>query len=158
MEEPYKLDKLDVQILNQLMQDSRKSFQEIARELIVSGGTIHVRMNKLKEAGIITGSRLEVDFSKLGLEVCAFIGINLVNAKSYTKVLEQLRRFPEVIDLHYTTGQYSMFIQVLTQSTKELHLFLTEKLQSVPEIQSTETFISLDNPIHRSGTLPEPQE
>lgn len=158
MEERIKLDKLDIQILNQLLQDSRKSYQEIARELIVSGGTIHVRMNKLKEAGVITGSRLEVDFSKLGLEVCAFIGINLVNAKSYAAVLEQLRSFPEVIDMHYTTGQYSMFIQVLTSSTKDLHLFLTEKLQSVPEIQSTETFISLDNPIHRSGTIATPEE
>ncbi len=158
MAEQVKLDKLDVQILNQLLQDSRKSYQEIARDLIVSGGTIHVRMNKLKEAGVIVGSRLEVDFSKLGLEVCAFIGINLVNARSYVKVLESLKSFPEVVDMHYTTGQYSMFIKILTSSTKDLHLFLIEKLQSIPEIQSTETFISLDNPINRSGTLTVPVE
>lgn len=158
MSEEFKLDKLDIQILNILITDSRKSFQDIARELIVSGGTIHVRVNKLKEAGVITGSHLAVDFSKLGLEVCAFIGVNLVNAGAYSQVLSTLREFPEVVDLHYTTGQYSMFIKILVSSTKELHLFLTDKLQTISDIRSTETFISLDNPIYRSGSLPIPKE
>jgi Lrp/AsnC family transcriptional regulator, regulator for asnA, asnC and gidA len=152
--DPYKLDKVDRQILQRLQQDSRASYQEIARDLIVSGGTIHVRFNKMKEAGVITGSQINVDYNRLGLEVCAFVGINLKNAKDYPSALVKLKNFVEVVDIHYTTGSYSLFIKILARNTKELHLFMIEKLQSIPEIQSTETIISLDNPVSREGELP----
>ena len=89
----YVLDEVDRKILNYLLKDSRKPFQEIARELIVSGGTIHVRVNKMKEAGIIKGSKITIDVRKLGLEVCAFIGVNLVSARDYQKVLEKSKKF-----------------------------------------------------------------
>ncbi|MBT6324408.1 MAG: AsnC family transcriptional regulator [Bdellovibrionales bacterium] len=152
-EAPYLLDKVDREILHQLMNDSRKSFQEIARELIVSGGTIHVRINKMKEAGIIKGSKLVIDPRKLGLEVCAFIGVNLVSAKDYQKVLDHLAKMDEVTNVHYTTGQYSLFIKVYAETTLKLHHFLIEKLQTIKEIQSTETFISLDSPISREPKI-----
>ncbi|TNE96938.1 MAG: winged helix-turn-helix transcriptional regulator [Deltaproteobacteria bacterium] len=158
MNEEVKLDKVDREILKALLKDSRRSYQDIASELIVSPGTIHVRLNKLKEAGVITGSKITVDYKLLGFEVCAFIGINLVSAKDYQNVLRQLNDFPEVVEVHYTTGQYSMFIKVLARTTKELHLFLIEKLQNVSQIQSTETFISLDNPIDREGMIPVSKE
>ena len=158
MNAEVKLDKVDREILKALLKDSRRSYQDIASELIVSPGTIHVRLNKLKEAGVITGSKITVDYKLLGFEVCAFIGINLVSAKDYQNVLRQLGEFPEVVEVHYTTGQYSMFIKVLARSTKELHLFLIEKLQNVSQIQSTETFISLDNPIDREGEIPVSKE
>lgn len=153
LEENYEIDKLDRQILQKLMEDSRKSFQEIARELIVSGGTIHVRINKLKEAGIIKGSKLLVDFSKLGYSVCTFIGVNLVSAKDYPQVFKKLKKFPEVVEVHYTTGNYTLFIKVMAKSTQDLHLFLIEKLQTIEQIQSTETFISLDTPLMRDVNL-----
>ncbi|MBK26521.1 MAG: transcriptional regulator AsnC [Halobacteriovorax sp.] len=150
----YELDDVDREILKRLIEDSRTSFQEIARDLIVSGGTIHVRVNKMKEAGIITGSKLKVDFSRLGLEVGAFVGINLRSAGDYKTVLDKLDALPEIVEVHYTTGNYSMFVKVLAKNTKELHLFLIERLQAIPEIQSTETLISLDNPISRDPEIP----
>ena len=149
----HSLDSLDCNILNQLLKNSRKSFQEIARELVVSGGTIHVRVNKMKEAGIISGSKLQVDFSKLGLGVCSFIGINLNSAKDYQAVLKQLTNIDEVVEVYYTTGQYSLFVKVIVGNIKDFHLFLVEKLQSISQIQSTETFISLDNPINREPII-----
>ncbi len=152
---PYPIDKVDRQILSMLLQDSRRSYQDIARELIVSGGTIHVRTNKMKEAGVIKGSRIVVDFRKLGLEVTAFVGINLGSAKDYQTLLPKLKKIPEITEVHYTTGQYSLFVKVVTKSTRDLHLFLIEKLQAIKEIQSTETLISLDNPIMRDPGLPE---
>jgi Lrp/AsnC family transcriptional regulator, regulator for asnA, asnC and gidA len=138
------LDKIDLGILRCLLQDARRPFEDIARELLVSGGTVHVRVNKLKEAGVITGSKINVDYASLGLEVTAFIGINLRSAKDYQKARTMLSQLPEIVEIHYTTGQYSLFVKVLARSPKDLHLFLTEKLQASPEIQSTETFISLD--------------
>jgi Lrp/AsnC family transcriptional regulator for asnA, asnC and gidA len=155
VKESYKLDKLDKEILRRLLSDSRESFQELARELGVSGGTIHVRVNKMKEVGIIQGSKLIVDFSRLGLEVTAFVGVNLTSAKDYVTALRKMKKFPEITEVHYTTGQYSMFVKVVAKSTKNLHLFLIEKLQSIPEVQSTETLISLDSPLFRDPAIPE---
>lgn len=155
---PYPIDKVDREILSRLLEDSRRSYQDIARELIVSGGTIHVRTNKMKEAGVITGSRITVDFGRLGLEVTAFVGINLGTAKDYQSVLPKLKKLTEVTEVHYTTGQYSLFVKIVTKSTRDLHLFLIEKLQAIKEIQSTETLISLDNPIQRDPALPLAQD
>jgi Lrp/AsnC family transcriptional regulator, regulator for asnA, asnC and gidA len=139
-----KLDQTDIGILSCLLEDARRPFEDIARELIVSGGTVHVRVNKMREAGIITGSQIKMNYSLLGYDVTAFIGINLRSASDYAKARALLEKLPEVVEIHYTTGQYSIFIKVITQSPRQLHIFLTERLQSSPEIQSTETFISLD--------------
>lgn len=157
-EKEFKFDKVDQGILNRLLDDSRRPFQDIAREMIISGGTVHVRVNKMKEAGIIKGSKLVVDFSKLGMEVVAFVGVNLVSAKDYPVALKKLKKFPQITEVHYTTGTYSMFVKVVTKSTRDLHLFLIEKLQSISEIQSTETLISLDSPIMRDPEVPKPEE
>ena len=145
------IDLIDQAILKHLLQDSRRTYQEIADDIKVSTGTIHGRVAKLKEQGIITGSKITVDLNKLGYDVCAFIGVNLSSARSLIPVLDKLDRLPQVLDVHYTTGQYSLFVKVQVKTTQELHLFLINELQSIDEIQSTETFISLDNPISRPG-------
>jgi len=148
----YELDNLDRQILAELRADARVSFQDIARRLVVSGGTVHVRVHKMREAGIIKGFRVILDTEKMGYDVCAFIGINLHTAGDYPVVLEKLRDLPEITEIHYTTGGYSIFIKVLTASTRGLHHFLTDRLQKIDEIQSTETLISLDRPVE--GKVP----
>lgn len=153
MDTSYEIDKLDRQILSFLLKDSRTSFEEMARHLIVSGGTIHVRVNKLKKMGIIKGSKILIDHEKLGLGVCSFIGINLKQAGDYHRVLEKLKKMPEITEVHYTTGHYSLFVKVLTKSIRDLHLFISEKLQHLIEISSTETFISLDVPVNRDVEL-----
>jgi len=153
MAHSVELDNLDREILSQLQQNSRKPFQEIARELNVSGGTVHVRVNKLKDIGVITGSKIIVDPLKLGYDVTAYIGINLHNAGDYKIVINTLKQLPEVVESHYTTGSYSLFIKVLAKSTHGLHDFLIEKLQKITEIQSTETLVSLEKPIDRDVPL-----
>lgn len=143
------LDKLDKDILRALLKDSRTSFEEIARKHIISGGTVHVRVNKMKEAGIIKGSKIIVDSQKLGFEVCCYIGINLVNARDSKLVIEKLNKLNEVVECHYTTGKYSLFIKIIVENTRALHLFLAEQLQTISQIQSTDTLISLDCAIQR---------
>ncbi len=149
MSPDFQIDKLDKAILEMLIQDARISYQEIARRLEVSGPTVHIRINKMRYAGVITGTRMDVNVALLGYSVCAFIGINLVNARDYPKVLAKLETIPQVVEAHYTTGQYSLFAKVQLRSTRDLHLFLVEGIQAIPQIQSTETFISLDTPIDR---------
>ena len=144
------LDDLDLKILKILQKDARRPFQEIARDLDVSGGTVHVRYNKMRDMGVIHGTRILVDHQILGWEVCAFIGINLHHAKDYNVVVEKLEQFEEITEVHSITGDYNFFAKVYAKNTRDLHIFLTERLQSLPEIQSTETFISLDLPIDRN--------
>ena len=150
MNKKFEIDKIYRQILDELRLDSRCSFQDIARKLKVSGGTIHVRVNKLREAGIIKGTRLILDPAGLGYDICAFIGINLHQAGDHISVVAKLKKMPEVVEAHFTTGSYSLFIKVFVSSTAGLHKFLVEKLQPIPEVQSTETLISLDMPIDRA--------
>jgi Lrp/AsnC family transcriptional regulator, regulator for asnA, asnC and gidA len=150
----YELDDLDRKIVQELQRDSRKPFQEIARDLKVSGGTVHVRYNKMKEEGFIRGGRLALDPQKLGYTVCAFIGINLHNARDVNKVIQDLSHLPQIVEAHFTTGSYNLFLKVVEKSIPGLHTFLAENLQIIPEIQSTETLLSLDMVIEREIFLP----
>jgi len=143
------IDNLDRQILQHLQQNARLSYAEIAKQHQVSPATIHVRVEKMRQAGIITGAKLTVDPRKLGYDVCCFIGITLARAGDYPRALAQLRALPEVLEAHYTTGQYSIFIKVMVRSIDDLQRLLIERIQPIDEIQATETLISLQQPILR---------
>ena len=149
----YKLDQLDLQILKILIENANTPYTDIARELKVSGGTIHVRMKKMQEAGIVIGSRLIVDPNSLGYDVTAFLGIYLEKASVYTQVEQMLRDIPEIVELHYTTGAYNMFAKLICRNTNHLREVLHDKLQTVPGVQRTETLISLDESIRREIQL-----
>lgn len=144
-----KLDNTDLRIIAMMLEDAKTSYAEIGKELHVSGGTVHVRLKKLSEMGVITGSKLKVDFSKLGFDVIAFVGIFLEKSQFYANVIADLKEIPEVISAHYTTGNYSIFTQILCRDTDHLREILSTKVQQIEGIQRTETFISLEESIHR---------
>ena len=144
-----KLDNTDLRIISMMLEDAKTSYAEIGKELHVSGGTVHVRLKKLSEMGVITGSKLKVDFSKLGFDVIAFVGIFLEKSQYYANVIADLKEIPEVISAHYTTGNYSIFTQILCRDTDHLREVLSTKVQQIDGIQRTETFISLEESIHR---------
>ncbi|HDL5761609.1 TPA: transcriptional regulator AsnC, partial [Mannheimia haemolytica] len=129
--------------------DARTPYAEMAKVFGVSAATIHVRVEKMRQAGIIESTKIVVDERKVGYDVCCFIGIILKSAKDYDKVIAKLSEFNEVVEAYYTTGNYSIFIKVMTHTIEELHSVLAGKIQSIDEIQSTETLISLQNPISR---------
>lgn len=143
------IDNLDKSILTTLQGNARISYAEMAKSFGVSPATIHVRIEKLRQAGIITGTHVHVDARKLGFDVCCFIGINLARAGDYPSALAQLRALPEVIEAHYTTGKYSIFVKVMVPSIDDLQQLLINKIQSITEVQATETLISLQQPIQR---------
>jgi Lrp/AsnC family transcriptional regulator, regulator for asnA, asnC and gidA len=148
-QEIYEIDNLDRQILALLMEDATLSYTEIAKNLIVSGGTIHVRMKKLKDIGIVKGAHLEIDHAKTGFDICAFLGIYLEKGSEYKKAVEQFKKIPEIVELHYSTGTYSMFAKIICRDTKNLREVLNEKIQTIAGVQRTETFISLEESIKR---------
>jgi len=144
-----KLDQLDLQILSKLVEDGKMPYTDIAKQLFVSSGTIHVRMKKMEELGIVKGSCLKIDYHKLGYDVMAYLGIFLDNNSLYEEVTEQLRNIPEVVTADYTTGTYGLLCKIVCKDTNHLRLVLQDKIQKIKGIQRTETFISLDERINR---------
>lgn len=147
--ENYEIDKLDREIISEFIKDASTPYSDVAKKLIVSGGTIHVRMNKLAEMGIVKGTELKLDYQKLGYDITAFIGIYLEKGSMYDKVADDLRKINEVAELHYTTGSYSMFAKLICRNTHNLREVLNEKVQAIKGIERTETFISLEESIRR---------
>ncbi|AKD02660.1 Lrp/AsnC ligand binding domain-containing protein [Pontibacter korlensis] len=145
----YEIDNLDKQILSLLMQDVTRAYTDIAKELNVSGGTIHVRMKKLTEMGVVKGAQLLVNPSAVGFDICAFIGVFLEKGSGYKETVEKMRQIPEIVELHYTTGSYSMFAKIICRDTNHLREVLNEKLQPIQGVQRTETLISLEESINR---------
>lgn len=146
-------DKLDLNIIQQLMHDASISYAEIGKKLYVSAGTIHVRIKKLQEAGVIGGMKYKVDLKRLGYDVIAFIGIYLEKSSLYDVVARDLRKIPEIVRMNYTTGNYSIFAEVVCKDINQLRAILHDELQKIKGIERTETFISLEESLNRSVTV-----
>jgi Lrp/AsnC family transcriptional regulator for asnA, asnC and gidA len=146
----FNLDKLDLQIISAMMEDAGISYADLGKQLFVSGGTIHVRIKKLQELGVVKGTKLNVDLKQLGYDITAFVGIYLEKSSLYDVVAEELRKVPEIIRLNYTTGNYSMFLEVVCKDINQLRFILHDTLQHIKGIERTETFISLDESFNRN--------
>ena len=144
------LDKLDLQIISEMMRDAEVSYADLGKKLFVSGGTIHVRIKKLQELGVVKGTRLNVDLKLLGYDLTAFVGVYLEKSSLYDNVAEELQKIPEIVRLNYTTGNYSMFIEVVCKDINELRYVLHDALQKIKGIERTETFISLEESFNRN--------
>ncbi len=144
------IDKTDKLILSMLMTDAEQAYTDVAKKIgYVSGGTVHVRMKKLRDMGIVQGAHLIIDHEKLGYDICAFLGIYLDKSSLYDDVAEQLKNIPEVVEAYYTTGLYSIFAKIYCRDTNHLRDVLHDKIQKISGIQRTETFISLQESINR---------
>ena len=157
-ENQYQIDKLDKKILSILTKNARIPFLEVARECNVSGAAIHQRVQRLTKLGIISGSQFNIEPKKLGYSTCAYIGVFLDNATMFNQVSSRLLEIPEISQCHYTTGQYSMFIKVYTKDNEHLKAVLSDKIQAIPGIMRTETFISLDVLVDRQLSVIESDE
>jgi len=149
------IDSTDLRILSLLIENAALPYTEIGKRVFVSGGTVHVRMKKLEQMGIVKGSQLIIDPTKLGWDISAFLGIYLDKSSLYDQVATALEGIPEVVNIHYTTGIYSIFIKIVCRDTGHLREILHDKIQKVNGIQRTETFISLEERINRSIPLTE---
>ena len=131
------------------MEDARKPILEIARNIGISGAAIHQRLRKLESSGLISGSKFVINPKVLGYSTMAYIGIYLDKAMTNQKAVKQLKDIPEVLECHYTTGNWSILIKVLCQDNEHLMQVLNKKIQQIEGVSRTETFISLDQQIDR---------
>jgi Lrp/AsnC family transcriptional regulator for asnA, asnC and gidA len=145
----YALDVLDKKILRLIMNDARKPFLEVARECNVSGAAIHQRIQKLMNAGVIKGCEFVIDCNSIGYETCAYIGLYLQNPGQFPAVTEALLNIPEVVECHYTTGQYDLFIKIYARNNQHLLHIIHHKLQPLG-LARTETLISFKEGFKRN--------
>ena len=150
MADNYEIDNTDLKILQILMKDAKKPYTEVAKKVFVSGGTVHVRMRKLEEMGVIRGTTVIIDPSKLGLDLMAFLGIYLEKSSLYDQVFKQLENIPEISTIHYTTGNYNMFAKIHCRNTNHLKNLLHDSIQEIDGIARTETIISLEESLNRN--------
>ncbi len=144
------LDKLDLQIIQEMLENAETPYAELGKKLFVSGGTIHVRIKKLEEFGIVHGKKLSVNLKKLGYDITAFVGIFLEKSSMYDAVAKDLEKIPEIVRLNYTTGNYSMYIEIVCKDIDQLRFVLHDELQKIKGIERTETLISLVESFNRN--------
>lgn len=143
------IDGIDKKILRALMEDARTPVLEIARQVGISGAAIHQRLRKLEKSGLLAGSKFVINPKVLGYTTMAFVGIFLDKAMSNPDAVRQLKKIPEVLECHYTTGNWSIFVKVLCKDNEHLMHVLNKDIQTISGVSRTETFISLDQQIDR---------
>jgi Lrp/AsnC family transcriptional regulator for asnA, asnC and gidA len=146
----FNIDKLDLKIIQEMLENAETPYAELGKKLFVSGGTIHVRIKKLEELGIVKGKKLKVNITTLGYDITAFVGIFLEKSSLYDVVAKELERIPEIIRLNYTTGNYSMYIEIVCKDINQLRRVLHDDLQKIKGIERTETLISLAESFNRN--------
>lgn len=151
MKNNFHLDTLDKRIIEQLMKNARMTYVEVAKNCKVTHSAVHQRIKKMKEAGIISGSQLVFDHKSMGFLTCAFIGIqvNLTSTRTHNEVFEKIRHIPEIVECHHISGKYSLLAKIITRNNEHLKQVIVEKIQAIPEISFTETFISLEEGFSR---------
>lgn len=148
----FKLDEIDHQILDILIENARTPFTDIAKKLLVSAGTIHVRVKKMEEEGVIKGSTLTVDYDKMDYTFIAYVGILLENSSLTERTIGELRKIPEVTVAHLTTGKFTVFCKVRAKNTKHAKDVIF-KIDNISGVQRTETSISLEEVINDKKRL-----
>ena len=143
-----KIDKLDKQILQLISADARIAFLEVARACGVSGAAIHQRIQKLTSMGVLKGSEFIIDPERIGYETCAYIGLNLKDPEKFDEVVERLKEIPEVVECHYTTGNFDMFIKIYAYNNHHLLTIIHDRLQPLG-LASSQTLISFHTAISR---------
>lgn len=138
------IDELDQKILNIISENARIPFLEVARECNVSGAAIHQRVQRLINMGVIKGSEFVLNPVSLGYQTCGFVGVFLQKASQFQHVVEELQKIPEVVEVHYTTGKYAMFLKVYAKNNRHLLSIIHDQFQEIEGISSTETIVSME--------------
>lgn len=147
-----KLDDIDKQILDMLIDNTRVPFTDIAKKLLISAGTVHVRVKKMEDSGIIKGSSLTLDYKKLGFSFIAYVGVYLQNTSQTQFVLERINDIPNVTVAHITTGKFNIFCKIRARDTTHAKEIIF-RLDDIEGVYRTETMISLEESINDKKRL-----
>ena len=152
--EKYQLDELDKQILRMISENARIPFLEVARACNVSGAAIHQRVQRLTNLGILIGTGYFMDPSTIGYETCAYIGLNLKNPTEFDKVMEEVQKIPEIVECHYTSGPYDLFVKIYARNNSHLLSIIHNRLQPLG-LSHTETILSFKETSQKPVPVPD---
>lgn len=148
-----KIDGIDKIIIKRLVKDARTPILSIAREVGISGAAIHQRLKKIEKSKLIDGYKMVINPRSLGYTTTAFVGIFLDSSSLYSSAIKRLKDIPEIVESHYTTGNYAVFIKILCKNNEDLMHLLNKDIQNIKGVSRTETFISLDQQISRQISI-----
>lgn len=148
----FRLDNTDHHILDMLIENTRTPFTDIAKKLQISAGTVHVRVKKMEDAGIITGSSLTLDYKKLGYSFIAYVGVFLNKTSQTQFVLERINEIPYVTVAHVTTGKFNIFCKIRAKDTSHAKDIIYS-IDDIEGVTRTETMISLEESINDKKRL-----
>ncbi len=151
MEKGFQIDSIDRQILDILSRNARMPYLEVARMVGISGAAVHQRVQKMHDAGVINGSHFYLNPKGLGYTTCAFIGIqvSLTSTMTHEKVYSKISEIPEIVECHHISGKYSLFVKIFTKCNEHLKKIIVEQIQTIPGVNATETYISLEKGFQR---------
>jgi Lrp/AsnC family transcriptional regulator, regulator for asnA, asnC and gidA len=147
-----KLDEIDHQILDMLIDNTRIPYTDIAKKLLISAGTVHVRVKKMEDAELIQGSSLTLDYVKLGYSFIAYVGLFLEKTHQTKFVLERLEKIPFVTVAHITTGKFNIFCKIRAKDTTHAKNIIF-KIDDIDGVSRTETMISMEESINDKKRL-----
>ncbi|MFV0555087.1 MAG: Lrp/AsnC family transcriptional regulator [Mangrovibacterium sp.] len=149
------LDKIDLHILDIITRNARTPFKDVAAEVGVSRAAVHQRVNRMVDMKVIVGSGYHVDPKMVDFKTCTYVGIYLEKGGFYDDVASMLAQIPEIVECHYTTGAYAIFAKVYARDNEHLKRILSDQVQKIAGVASTETFISLEQSFKREVPIRE---
>ena len=152
MSKPLKLDDIDHKILDILIENTRTPFTDIAKKLVISAGTVHVRVKKMEQMGLIKGSSLILDYDKLGYTFIAYVGLYVNNSSQIKFIIERIKQIPNVTVAHITTGKFNVFCKIRAKSTTHAKNIIF-KLDEIEGVYRSESMISLEESINDKKRL-----
>ncbi|RIH63536.1 AsnC family transcriptional regulator [Mariniphaga sediminis] len=144
------LDEVDLKILDIITQNARTPFKDVAKEVGISRAAVHQRVNRMVDLKVIVGSGYYIDPKKVDFSTCSYVGIFLEKGGLFSEVVDKLKLVPEIVECHYTTGEYAIFIKVYARDNEHLKSILSNHIQKIKGVASTETFISLEESFKRT--------
>lgn len=143
------IDNTDVKIINSLLANSRVTTTRVSKQVSISNVATQQRISKLEKAGVIKGYTANVNYNEVGYKTVAYIGVFLEKARNYPDVIKRLSKVPEILEAHFTTGNYSIFLKMIAKDNLHLMDILSQHIQNIEGIARTETFISLQEGINK---------
>ncbi|RKT00355.1 Lrp/AsnC family transcriptional regulator [Flavobacterium sp. 123] len=147
------LDEFDINIIKELEKDGRMAFSAIATNLKISNTMVHQRINKLTEQGILTGIKPIINEKKIGYDWGAFTGISLKKDQDSNRIIEELKKIPEITECYYITGSYTLYVKIIAKDHEHMRRVLYEKIDNIPGIEKTNSLIELGCAFKRNVTL-----
>ncbi len=148
----YEIDKIDLDILKNLSSNAKISFTDLASKILVSPSTVHVRVKKMEEAGIIKNFTININYKMLDMNFTAYLGVFLESSKMYDKVIAELKSIYQITVIDFTTGPFSIFCKIRSRDS-ESATKVFRKIQTTKGIQRTETFISMEEILNEKNSL-----